>query len=59
MVVTREDEVLARAAVEGLLAGVELTPKPGLPDGLLSPQVPLVVGGLLVPAASATATAEQ
>ncbi|MET9671794.1 triphosphoribosyl-dephospho-CoA synthase [Streptomyces sp. NPDC006482] len=32
MVVTREDEVLARAAVEGLLAGVELTPKPGLPD---------------------------
>lgn len=32
MVVTREDEVLARAAVEGLLAGVELMPKPGLPD---------------------------
>ncbi|MFD8971775.1 triphosphoribosyl-dephospho-CoA synthase [Streptomyces sp. NPDC059593] len=32
MVVTREDEVLARAAVEGLLAAVELTPKPGLPD---------------------------
>ncbi|MFI6419421.1 triphosphoribosyl-dephospho-CoA synthase [Streptomyces sp. NPDC050842] len=32
MVVTREDEVLARAAVEGLLAGVELTPKPGLTD---------------------------
>lgn len=32
MVVTREDEGLARAAVGGLLAGVELTPKPGLPD---------------------------
>ncbi|MFF8380430.1 triphosphoribosyl-dephospho-CoA synthase [Streptomyces sp. NPDC015661] len=32
MVVTREDEKLAGAAVEGLSAGVELTPKPGLPD---------------------------
>ncbi|MEU4063390.1 triphosphoribosyl-dephospho-CoA synthase [Streptomyces wedmorensis] len=32
MIVTREDERLARAAVEGLVAVVELTPKPGLPD---------------------------
>lgn len=32
MVVTREDEGLARAAVGGLVAAVELTPKPGLPD---------------------------